>query len=216
ARPGDDDRTRTLRGLLLQAAALLAEDEAAVERAGALLEQFLADAPSLDPSLASPALLVMATLGDTALHDRLTERFRADDNPQDRERLLLALSRFRDAECLGRTLALSLSGDVRTQDAPYLLRETLTNRDNGADAWAFVSSNWEEIERRFPANSLSRLVSGVRQIRDPALALQVAAFLAAHPIPQGGLQVRQHVERMAVTVALAERESARLAAALVA
>ncbi|HEY7069232.1 MAG TPA: M1 family metallopeptidase, partial [Acidimicrobiales bacterium] len=45
ARPGDDDRTRTLRGLLLQAAALLAGDEAAVRRAGDLLEQFLAHAP---------------------------------------------------------------------------------------------------------------------------------------------------------------------------
>jgi hypothetical protein len=42
----------------------------------------------------------------------------------------------------------------------------------------------------------------------------VAAFLAEHPIPQGELQVRQHVERMGVNVALAERESPRLSAAL--
>jgi puromycin-sensitive aminopeptidase len=107
-----------------------------------------------------------------------------------------------------------LSGDVRTQDAPYLLRETLANRDNGPAAWVFVATNWPEIERRFPANSLSRLVGGVRQVRDAALAREVAAFLAEHPIPQGELQVRQHVERMGVNVALAERESPRLSAAL--
>jgi puromycin-sensitive aminopeptidase len=214
ARPGDDDRTRTLRGLLLQAAALLADDEAAVQRSGDLLEQFLAHAPSLDPSLASPALVVTATLGDVALHDRLSERFRTADNPQDRERLLLALSRFRDPDALGRTLALSLSGDVRTQDAPYLLREAIANRDNGPAAWAFVTENWPDIEKRFPANSLARMVSGVRALTDRSVADQVVAFLAGHPIPQGELQVRQHIERMWVTVALAEREAARLADAL--
>jgi hypothetical protein len=214
AEPGEDDRTRTLRGLLLQAAALLADDGAARERSADLLDRFLEHPPSVDPSLASPALVVSATLGDRALHDRLADRFRAADNPQDRERLLLALSRFRDPDCLARTLELSLSGDVRTQDAPYLLRETLANRDNGPTAWAFVAANWPEIERRFPANSLSRLVGGVRQVRDAALAREVAAFLAEHPIPQGELQVRQHVERMGVNVALAERESPRLSAAL--
>jgi puromycin-sensitive aminopeptidase len=109
---------------------------------------------------------------------------------------------------------LALSGDVRTQDAPYLLGETLTNRDNGATAWAFVAANWAEIERRFPANSLSRLVGGIRSVRDRALADQVVAFLAEHPIPQGELQVRQHIERMWVTVALAEREAERLPSAL--
>jgi aminopeptidase N len=214
ATAGEDDRTRTLRGLLLQTAALLGDDGAACERATELLDRFLAHPPSVDPSLASPALAVSATLGDVALHDRLVGHFHATDNPQDRQRLLFALSRFRDADALGRTLDLSLSGDVRTQDAPYLLGETLTNRDNGHQAWTFVASHWSDIEQRFPANSLSRLVGGIRSVRDRALADEVEAFLADHPIPQGELQVRQHIERMWVTVALAEREAARLAQSL--
>ncbi len=214
AAAGDDDRTRTLRGVLLQTAALHGDDAAARERAVALLDRFLAHPPSVDPSLASPALTVSATLGDVALHERLVEHFHATDNPQDSQRLLLALARFRDAEALQRTLALSLSGDVRTQDAPYLLGQTLANRDNGAAAWAFVAAHWADIEQRFPANSLSRLVGGIRSLRDRSLADEVVAFLDEHPIPQGELQVRQHIERMWVTVALAERESSRLAAAL--
>ncbi|MGH9111549.1 MAG: M1 family metallopeptidase [Acidimicrobiales bacterium] len=216
AEPGaeDDDRTRSLRGVLLQTAALLGDDAAARARSVDLLEALLTDPASVDPSLGSAALVVSATLGDEALHDRLVERFRASDNPQDRERLLLALSRFRDAGCLQRTLELTLSGTVRTQDAPYLLRETLTNRDNGAAALDFVVEHWGEITERFPANSIPRLVSGVRSVRDRALAERVVAFLADHPIPQGEQQVRQHIERMWVTVALAEREAPRLAAYL--
>ena len=35
-----------------------------------------------------------ATLGDVALHERLVDRFRHAENPQDRERVLLSLSRL--------------------------------------------------------------------------------------------------------------------------
>jgi len=211
ARPDDEDRNRSLRGLLLQTAALLGDDGAARDRSAELLEAYLADPSGVDPNLAATALVVSATLGDEALHDRLVERFRASDNPQDRERLLLALSRFRDPGCLQRTLDLALSGAVRTQDAPYLLRETLGNRDNGAAALAFVTERWPEITERFPANSIPRLVSGIRAVRERSLADRAVAFLAEHPIPQGAQQVRQHIERMWVTVALAERESERFA-----
>jgi puromycin-sensitive aminopeptidase len=214
AGPGEDDRTRTLRGVLLQAAALLAGDGAARERAAELLDRFLAHPPSVDPDLAAPALAASATLGDVALHERLVGHYRAAGNPQDRQRLLFSLARFRDPEAFARTLALSLSDDVRSQDAPYLLAQGLANRDNGPAAWAFVTAHWTDIEARFPANSLSRLVGGIRSTRDRGQAEQVAAFLAEHPIPQGDKQVRQHLERMWVTVALAERESARLTEAL--
>ncbi len=212
--PGEDDRTRTLRGVLLQAAALYAEDGAARERATELLDQFLRHPPSVDPSLASPALSVSATLGDTALHEHLVGHYRSAATPQDRQRLLYSLTRFRDPGALARTLELTLSADVRTQDAPYVLGQALANRDNGAAAWAFVSGRWDEIVRRFPANSLSRLVGGIRAVRDRGLAEEITAFLDAHPLPQGELQVRQHIERMGVTVALAEREADRLPAAL--
>ena len=60
--------------------------------------------------------------------------------------------------------------------------------------WAFVASHWPDIERRFPTNSLARLVGGIRTVRDASLADEIAAFLDAHPIPQGDKQVRQHVE----------------------
>jgi puromycin-sensitive aminopeptidase len=158
--------------------------------------------------------VVSATLGDEALHERLVERFRVSDNPQDRERLLLAFSRFREPACLQRTLDMALSGAVRTQDAPYLLRETLTNRDNAAAAFAFITERWPEITERFPANSIPRLVSGIRAVRDRTLAERAAAFLAEHPVPQGARQIRQHTERMWVTVALAEREAGRFTAYL--
>ncbi|MGH9212284.1 MAG: M1 family metallopeptidase [Acidimicrobiales bacterium] len=213
-RPEDDDRTRTLRGLLVGAAAAVGDDDEAIALSRARLDAYLADPTNVEASLASAALSTSAALGDDALHGRLVERFRSAGNPQDRERFLFSLARFHDPDCLARTLELSLAGEVRTQDAPYLLGQAIGNRDNGEAAWAFVARHWPEIVDRFPDNSIPRLIGGIRVLRERAVAHQVAAFLAEHPVPQGELMIRQHLERMWVTVALAEREAQRLAAAV--
>ena len=57
-RPEDDDRTRSLRGLLLNTAAVLASEAAAQDRCRALLDRFIADPASVEPSLSAPALTV--------------------------------------------------------------------------------------------------------------------------------------------------------------
>jgi puromycin-sensitive aminopeptidase len=213
--PDEDDRARTLRGLLVTTLATVGNDEAVQSLCASRLDAYLDDPDvALDPNLALAALNTGATLGDRALHERLVARFESTANPQDRERVLFALARFRDADCLQRTLDLSLSGKVRTQDAPYLLRETIANRSNGATAWDFVASRWDEINERFPSNSIPRMVSGIRALRERSVADRVVAFLADHPIEQGALLIRQHIERMWVTVRLAERESERFAATL--
>jgi puromycin-sensitive aminopeptidase len=213
-RPSDDDRTRTLRGLLVGSAATLGDDPEALALCRDRLDAYLDSPSSVDPSLAAAALSASATHGDVPLHGRLVSAFRSATNPQDRERLLFSLARFRDPAALQQTLDLALGGEVRTQDAPYLLREAIANRDNAALAWGFVTTHWDDIVARFPHNSLSRMVSGIRTIRDADLAAEVESFLDTHPLPTGEMQVRQHIERMKVTVALAAREADRLAAAL--
>ena len=208
---GDDDRTRTLRGVLSTTAALVGDDEAVIARSRERLERYLEDAASVEASLAASALAVTATLGDEATYDRLLAAYRAADNPQDRERFMYSLARFRDPALLRRTLELAFTSEVRSQDAPYLLRDTITNRDNGSAAWDFVAARWDDANERFPSNSIARLLSGVRSLRDPATARSVESFLAEHPVPQGEQQVRQHVERMWVTVGLAQRAADELA-----
>jgi puromycin-sensitive aminopeptidase len=208
----DDDRTRTLRGLLLGAAALLGDDPDARKRSRDLLDAYLRDPGSVEASLGTAALHASAALGDLSLHRTLVERFREAQVPQERERLLSAFGRFRDADCLYRTLELTLSGDLRSQDAPYVLRETIANRDNAHAAWSYVVDHWDQITERFPSNSIPRMLAGIRTVRSRQLAEEIAGFLEQHPVPQGEMQVRQHVERMWVTVALAEREAERFAA----
>ncbi len=103
--------------------------------------------------------------------------------------------------------------EVRSQDAPFVLRRALINRERGPDAWAFLREHWDDVGERLPSNSIARLLEGVRWLSDPEVAADVAGFLEAHPVPQGARTIAQHLGRLAVNVALRDREASRLAAA---
>lgn len=71
-----------------------------------------------------------------------------------------ALGRAKSPELIQRTLALSLSDDVKAQDI-YLPISALRTHPEGIQAlWSWVKNNWSELEKRLPP-SLSMLSSVV-------------------------------------------------------
>ena len=55
-------------------------------------------------------------------------------------RYLQALAGFPSPELLGRSLELTFSGEVRSQDAPYLLMGILGRREGCAAAWEAIET----------------------------------------------------------------------------
>jgi puromycin-sensitive aminopeptidase len=109
-------------------------------------------------------------------------------------------------------MELTLSGEVRTQNAPYLMHALLVNTASRYEAWDFVKKHWEEMIRKFPDNALPRMceaIAGLLQ-RDS----EVHEFFQAHRVRLGGKIIDQHLERLRVAVAFRKREGANLAAAL--
>jgi puromycin-sensitive aminopeptidase len=106
---------------------------------------------------------------------------------------------------------MAMSGDIRTQDAPYLLAYALGNRDQGQQAWDFIKANWDKMLEAFPDNSIVRMAGGIRALIKPEQAADVAAFFESHKVPTGELTMQQHLEKLRVNVALREREAANLA-----
>ncbi len=122
-------------------------------------------------------------------------------------------ARTEDEASFDQMLQLSIT-EIRTQNAPYLLRGAIANRVFGAKAWEFVRRNWDPFNERFPSNSIVRMLDGLRDITDETLATDVQGFFAEHEVPQGAKQLAQHLERQKAGVALRQREGANLAAAL--
>ena len=206
---GESDRDRELRGVLFEAMGELGDDAATKTRAREIYAQETGGA-DVDPSLFAAAVHIIASDGTAADFDEFLRRFQAASTPQEELRFLSVLADFDDPDLVRRLLAMSLTDDVRTQNAPYLLRRALSNREQGKLAWFFVQDEWDAINERFPSNSIVRMLEGVRSLSTPDIAPEVFVFFETHEVPQGDKTLAQHLERLEVNVALRARESERL------
>jgi puromycin-sensitive aminopeptidase len=91
-----------------------------------------------------------------------------------------------------------MSDEVKTQNAPFLLRACIGNRRHGPQAWEFVRRNWNDIIDRFPRNTIVRMIETVKTLDRPTDVADVQAFFAEHPIEQAAKTLEQTLERQRV------------------
>jgi len=207
-RDGESDRDRARRGVLLQGLGVLGDSVDLQARSRVLLA---IDGLEPDPALVAAATNVVAYCGTEGDFDEFVSRMRAADTPQESMRWLGALADFRRPETMSRLLRMTITDEVRTQDAPLVLRRALSNRVLGPMAWQFVADEWDTINARLPSNSIARLLGGVRTLNDPSIADSVRTFFDTHDVPQGDKILAQHLEYLGVNVALRRREHDRFA-----
>jgi puromycin-sensitive aminopeptidase len=214
--PKADDTSRTLelRGLIIRSLAVTANDAGIQEQCRDLHASYMQDSSDVEPNVAAAAAAAVACCGNTDDYGMFVERFKTGATPQEVRRYQNLLALFPGADQMAATLAMSLDGTVRTQDAPYLVAQCLRNPRRGEQAWRFVRNNWDAMLEAYPNNAIVRMLDGVKSLSLPAVAADVAAFFDDHEVPQGQLTLLQHLERLQVNVALREREAGRLGAAL--
>jgi puromycin-sensitive aminopeptidase len=204
-RPGESDLDRQLRGDLIGALGILGEDLLCQKRAREIFVQFDRDPSRVDPNLVPALVSIMAHTGTAQDYETFYSKFKQAQTPQEETRYLFALAGFGEPELIDRTLRLTLHKDVRTQNAPYLMRALLVNRKARTQAWAFMKARWDEMLKQYPDNSIPRMCEGIVALVSPELEADVKDFFARHPVKQGTRQIAQHLERLNVAVACQKR-----------
>jgi puromycin-sensitive aminopeptidase len=195
---GETDLTAKVRGLLLGLMAIQGGDDDARRRGRDNYAAWEVDHAAVDAELAAASTAIVANIGDAADYERMLTQYRSGDTPQVQLRHLYLLAEFDDAELMERTCALAMSDDVKTQNAPFLLRACIGNRRHGPQAWEFVRRNWNDIIDRFPRNTIVRLIETVKTLDRPTDVADVQAFFAEHPIEQAAKTLEQTLERQRV------------------
>ena len=212
--PGEDDRTRRLRGLVLRSLGTLGADDDATERAFEVLRRAETDRTAVDAEVADAALGIVAWNGTMTEFEHFVERSRQADNPQDVVKYLRAAASVPETDAATRMFRMVLDGDVRAQDSFWVLAILLGHRSNGPQVWELMKAHWDAMLAVIPPSTGRRILDLVPYRSEPDVAADIEAWLADHPIPGGEKYAAQQVELMKVRVGLREREAPRLGEAL--
>ncbi|HEY7203122.1 MAG TPA: M1 family metallopeptidase [Methylomirabilota bacterium] len=212
--PGEDELERQLRGDLLRALGTLGNDGETQERARALYARYREDESAVDADVLPALIAIVAAGGGETEYEEFLQRFKSARTPQEEQRYLYALAGFRQPELIRRTLEKTTNGEVRSQDAPFLMRAMLVSVHSRALAWDYVKGAWETMARQYPGSAYRRMYEGVTALVSPEWERDVREFFPARKIVLGGKTLEQYLEQLQVAVRFQEREGTALAAYL--
>jgi aminopeptidase N len=204
-KPGESELESQLRGDLIGALGTIAEDSTCQARGREMFAQYEKAPESVDRNLIPALVSIVAHTGTATDYENFSSKFKNALTPQEETRYLFALANFRNPELIDRTLELVINGQVRTQNAPYLVRGILLNKRAREKAWSFVKAHWDEMLRQYPDNSIPRMCEGIVGLVTADLEADAREFFSKHPVKQGAKQIEQHLERLRVAVACKER-----------
>jgi puromycin-sensitive aminopeptidase len=212
--PRDDDgeRTPSLRSSVLRTLGTIGDDPEVQDEARRRFAG--AGTTPLHPDTEAAVLDIVAARGGEQEYEAFLARYRSPATPQEENRYLYALASFDDPGLAARTFDLAM-GEVRTQNAPFVLQSLVANRVTGPASWTRITEQWDSVVAAFPSNILPRMLDGIRGLcSPPELAAEVTGFVETHPLAAGGKTVEQILERLAVNVAFGQREGDGLGAVL--
>jgi len=207
---GESDLVGKLRGLLTSLHGSLARDADTIARCRHLFAVASADPASVDPELTAAATGVVAVTGDAADYETMVRGFENGSTPQEQLRHLYALADFDSPQLVERTCEYVLTGRVKSQNAPFVLRMAMAHPRHGQQVWRFIREHWTEINERFPSNTIVRMIDSVKFLDTPDMVADVTGFFADHPIEQALPTQRQILERQSVNASLRARDGAAL------
>ncbi len=210
SQPGEHHLTKQLRSELIGALGKLGNDQMTQQRAEEWYSRSRREPSTVDPNLLPALVSILAFTGDAARYDEFMDRFKTADTPQQERRYLLSLAGFRQRGLLERTLAHTLDGTVRVQDAPFLVSAVMGSVYGKELGWAFAKTNWDRMDRLFPKQGLRRMCGGITGLATPELERDVRDFFASRNIDLGGKTLDQYLEQLRITVRFKEQQAIAL------
>ena len=207
---GENELTRQLRADLLRALGTIGNDRNVQTRAAELYQGSKQGTLAVDPNVLPALIAILAYTGDVARYNEFWERFRSAATPQDERRYLYSLAAFQPVDLLQQTLARTINGEIRTQDAPFIVRLLLMSVHGRVLAWKFVKVNWETMDRLYPKNGLRRMLEGVIGLATPELERDAHEFFTSRKIDLGGKTLDQYLEQLHIAVTFREKAGAAL------
>ncbi len=180
--PSDSVEKRQLRATLFGLLGQIGRDPQIVVQAEQIVEKYLANPASVEPSLVRPAIFIATKDGDSHLFDQLQQVSQTSNSPEAKTTALYALATFSNPALLRRALDYATSGKVRNQDSVILFVIALRDRDTRPIAWDYVQKNWDKVHAQMTTMMGGYLVGSTGSFCSAEKAQEVQTFFTAHPV----------------------------------
>ena len=173
---GESDDAAMGRPAVLSALALHGDAARLAPQLSPRLDAYLKDPAALDPAVAPVVLAASARRNDPALFDAFRALLANPRTPEQKDVMLKALSEFTAPALLDRYLAMTLSEDIRQQDAWKPFIYLLGNAANRDRAFEFLKANWAAFLAKVGPRGATRVIAATAGLVSPARREEIAAF----------------------------------------
>lgn len=209
--PGEDPDRTTLRAYVLQLLASAGGEGAALTYVQEAVDAALEGRRPLDAATADSLVQFAARRGDARLYDRFLLASRRATSPEERDRYLHALTAFEDPALVKRSLDLTLTSNLRSQDAPGFLARLLGSPVTNARAWTFLKDHWNELEpRALTFLGGPTIAASLGSFCDSRTRDDIRAFFTTHTLRSAERALAQSLERIEGCIALRDAQTGEL------
>jgi alanyl aminopeptidase len=215
-KPNEDEDTRLLRPWLTRLAGQSGQEAHLVGQARSLTEKWLVDPRMLPQESVDAVLAIAASTGDAALHGRMMEAAKTQENRRVRQQLLFGLGAFRDPALVRAQLELLLDAKVDPREAGMLLFFASGDVRTRDVAYAFVKEHYDALAQRLPEDARGSLARVGRSFCDAERRADLAAFFTERSAsaPGGPRVLAQVLESVDLCMAMKAAQGASIEAFL--
>ena len=194
------------RGFVISALGKL-DDNEILQEANKKFNEFLRKPDSISPDLRETVFSLAAWSGDKSTWQKLEKLYKKTKSQEAKLRILAAMCNFKQESLLKKTLAFSLTDQVRSQNIHLPIMRISANPYGKKLMWSWMTKNWSRLVRKFGLGNplANRIVSSVGSTINAKDEKKVRVFFKKNPLPGTERVLEQTMERVRVTDRLLHR-----------
>lgn len=208
AQADESDLVQDARASVLVALGTYGQHQPTITEAKALFAKYKLDRTSIAPNLVRVVLKIVSYNGSLVEYEQVKKLWQTAKTPESEEMCLMTLGLFQKQELIQKTLALTNSNQVHTQDRPRLWSTMLSNDSAKRLAWSYIKLHWPEIVSKCPPMALDHIAGGCRSLDTAADEKDLRLFFAAHKNPAIESAVARTLEDVHLSVRFREKNGA--------
>lgn len=172
-------------------------DEKTIARARKMFAAAKGNPHKIPADLRGVVYGIVARYGGKKEYAALMDMYKKAPLHEEKNRIGAALTNFRQAELLERTLRFSISKHVRPQDCTRMVAGVAVNPCGNDLAWKFIRDNWKFFqERHAGSRELSHLIEPMAVSCSTKRADELARFFKKNPAPGTERTLAQTIEQI--------------------